>query len=317
MIQKLFTRLGRVYSFVMSLIVAAILGVTTWAFWGLYQDARLQGEFAKEGQLLSVTVDRAEHDQRTWRDILGNSAYLTFRYKGKAYTSRFVTDSTYVSDGDRIQLLYHPAYNALRQPRNDVRFDQSIRKSRLIGWTTIRSFTDENRLLLLCLILSAASFFLISGVIVTIVPIPFLQDIARLMLVAAVAVGAAFFTYDTYHYYQYYQRLKIDGREVAVRVMDTNRWSVGRGRGSRRTHWYRYEATIQYQAQERAIPISEADFETVKPNDTLKAYYNESVNDFMSINYGPDYWLVIVPAFFWLITILLIRSGFTSQPKKL
>jgi hypothetical protein len=65
------------------------------------------------------------------------------------------------------------------------------------------------------------------------------------------------------------------------------------------------------------IPISKDDFETVKPNDTLTAYYDESVNDFMSVNYPPDYWLVIVPAFFWLITILLIRSGFTSQQKKL
>ena len=313
MLQKLFTGLGRVYSFIMSLIVAAILAVTTWALWGLYQEVRLQGEFVKEGQLLSVTVARADHDQRTWRDILGNSAYLTFRYKGKGYTPRFVMDSTYVGEGARVQLLYHPVHDAFRQARDDVRFDQSTRKSRLIGWTTIQSFTNENRLLLLCLILSTASFFFISGVIVTVVPIPFLQDIARLLLVVAVAIGAAFFTYDTYQYYQYYQHLKTNGRVVAVRVLDTDQRSIGRGRGYRKTHWYRYEATIRYQAQERVIPISKDDFETVKPNDTLKAYYDESVNDFLSVNYGPDYWLAIVPAFFWLMTILLIRSGFTSQ----
>ena len=312
MFQKLLTTLGRVYSFIMSLVVAAILAVTTWAFWGLYQDVRLQTEFVKEGQLVSVTVDQAEHQQRTWRDILSNSAYLTFRHKGKDYTSRFVADTTYVGEGDRVQLLYHPAHDAFRQPRDEVNFDQSNRKSRLIQWTTIRSFTDENRLLLLCLLLSTASFFFISGVIVTIIPIPFLQDIARLLFIVALVVGAAFFTYDTYQYFNYYQHLKTSGHEVAVRVLDTDRRSIGRG-GSRRTHWYRYEATIRYQAQERVIPISEADFETLKPNDTLTAYYDESVNDFMSVKYGPDYWLVIVPAFFLLITILLIRSGFTSK----
>ena len=316
MFQKLLTGLGRVYSFIMSLIVAAILAVTTWAFWELYQDAQLQGQFVKEGQLLSVTVERAEHDQRIWRDILSNSTYLTFRHKGKDYTSRFVMDTTYVSEGDQVQLLYHPTYDAFRQPRNDVHFDQSARKSRLIGWTTIRSFTDENRLLLLCLILSTASFFLISGVIVTIIPIPFLQDIARLLFIVTLVVGSAFFTYDTYQYYQYYQHLKTDGREVAVQILDTDRKSLGRG-GSNRIHWYRYEATVRYRAQERVIPISETDFETVKPNDTLKAYYDESVNDLMSVNYPPDYRLGLGPAFLWFITILLVRSGFISQQKKL
>ena len=318
MFQKLLATLGRVYSFIMSLVVAAILAVTTWAFWGLYQDVRLQTQFVKEGQLVSVTVDRAEHEQRTWRDILSNSAYLTFRHKGKDHTSRFVADTTYVGAGDRVQLLYHPTHDAFRQPRNDVRFDQSTRKSRLIGWTTVRSFTNENRLLLLCLMLSTASFFFISGVIVTVIPIPFLQAIARLLFIVTLTIGAAFFTYDTYQYFNYYQHLKTNGRKIAVPVLDTDRRSIGRG-GSRRTysrtHWYRYEATIRYQAQERVIPISEADFETLKPNDTLTAYYDESVNDFMSVNYPPDYWQVLGPAFLWLITILLVRSGFTSMKR--
>ena len=315
MFQKLLIGLGNVYSFVMSLVVAAIFAVTTWAFWGLYQDARLQGEFVKEGQLLSITVDRVERKQRTWQDMLSNSTYLTFRHQGKEYTSRFVMDTSYVSEGDRVELLYHLAHDAFRQPRNDVRFDQSTRNSRLIGWTTIRSFSDENRLLLLCLMLSTASFFFISGVIVTVIPVPFLQDLARLLFIVALAVGSVFFTYDTYQYYRYYQHLKTNGREVAVRILDTDQRSLGPG-GSNRIQWYRYEATIRYQGQERVIPISETDFETVKTNGTLKAYYDESVSDFMSVNYPPDYRLVLGPAFLWLITILLVRSGFVSQQNK-
>lgn len=311
MFQKLFTTVGRVYSFLMSLIVAAILSVTTWAFWGVYEETKLQNQFAKEGQLLSVTVQQAEHKQRSWRDMLSNSAYLSFRYRGKDYTSRFVMDTTYVSEGDRVQLLYHPVYDAFRQARNDFHVEKSTRKSRLIGWTTLKTFSDENKLLLLCLILSTASFFFISGIIVTIIPIPFLQRTAQLVFSVALAIGAAFFTHDTYQYFRYYQHLKTNGREVAVRVLDTDRRTHGRG-GSSTTHWYDYEATIRYQQQERVIPISKADFETVKPNDTLQALYDESVNDLMSVSYGPDYWLVIVPAFFGLLTILLLRSGFVG-----
>ncbi len=312
MLQKLFAAIGRLYTFLMSLVVAAILGVTTWGFWGFYQETRLQNQFISEGKLLSVRIQQAEHQQRSWRDMLSNTAYLTFAYRGKTYNTRFVSDTTYVGEGDRVQLLYHPAYDAFRQPRSAIHFDQSTRKSRLIGWTTIRAFSDENRLLLLCIILSAASFFFISGVIVTLIPIPFLQGIARFALVVALAIGTVFFAYDTYQYFHYYQHLKTSGREVTVRVLDTDRRSLGRG-GSRRTHWYNYEATIRYQQQERVIAISQADFETLKPSDTLQAYYDESVNDFMSVTYGPDYWLILVPTFFGLLTILFLRAGFVSQ----
>ena len=315
MLQKLLTSAGRVYSFVISLVVAAILGVTTWACWGLYQEARLQRQFIREGQLLSVTVDQTDHKQRSWRDIFSNSAYLMFNYRGKAYTTRYVMDTAYVGAGDQVQLLYHSAYDDFRQPRTAVRFDRSTQKSRLIEWTSIRAFSDENRLLLLCLLLTTASFFLISGVIVTIIPVGFLQAIARLVLIVELIIAAIFFTYDTYQYYQYYQHLKTNGHEVTVQVLTTDRRAYGR---NARDDWpiYTYEATIQYQQQERVIPISEDEFEALKPKDTLKAYYDESANDFMSVDFPPNYWQVLGPAFFWLLSILLLRSAFKSQPEQ-
>ena len=308
MLQQLVSTLGRVYNFVISLIVAAVLGIVTWGFWQYYQDTRLQNRFVQEGQRISVLVDKGEQKHRSWRDMISNSTYLTFQYKGKAYTTRFVMDSGYVGSGDRVQLLYHPVYDAFRQPRNEIRYDQSNRKSRLVEWSTVRSFTDENKLLFLCIILTTASFFLIAGVMATIIPVGFLQDIARFVLMVELMIAAVFFTYDTYQYFQYYQHLKTNGHEVAVQVLDTRRKAVGNN--TRNTAWktYTYEATIQYQQQERVIPISEDDYETLKPKDTLKAYYDASVNDFMSVNYPPDYWLVAVPAFFLLISILLLRS---------
>lgn len=84
MLQQLFNTLGRVYSFTASLAVALVLSLATYAFWEYYQDVRLQNQFTREGQLTAVTVERAAQQQRTWRDALSHSTYLTFRYRQKS-----------------------------------------------------------------------------------------------------------------------------------------------------------------------------------------------------------------------------------------
>ena len=316
MLKELFTSLGRVFNFLISLVVAVILGFTTWAFWGVYQEALVQREFVKEGQLISVTVNQADHKQRSWRDIMGNSVYLTVEYKGKEYTTRYVRDTTYVSAGDRVQLLYHPRYDAFRQPGDEIHFDQSKRKSRLIDWTAIQFFSNENRLLFFCLFLSIATFFLISGVIATVLPVPFLQSLARFVFVATLFAAAVFFTYDAWREYQYYQHLKTNGQEISVRVLDTDRKS--RFRQSGRHDFYKlydYDATIRYQQQERVIPISEDDFETLKPNGSLKAFYDKSVDDFMSVDYSLGSSVVWGPLAIWLLFLVVIRPGITRTKK--
>lgn len=271
----------------------------------------------EEGQRLSVLVEKGEQKHRSWRDMISNSTYLTFQYRGKAYTTRFVMDSGYVGSGDRVQLLYHPAYDAFRQPRNVIHYDQSNRKSRLVQWSSVQSFTDENKLLFFCILLTSVSFFLLTGVIVTIVPLGFLQDIARLALIAELILAAIFFTYDTYQYFQYYGHLKANGHEVAVRVLDTYRRAVGNSSGKHNhSPLYTYEATIQYQQQERVIPISEDEYDTLKPNDSLKAYYDASLNDFMSVDYPPDYLKIVIPVFFLFISTLLLRSTIGSRQQK-
>ena len=316
MLQQLFNTLGRVYSFITSLAVAVVLALATYGFWDYYQDVHLQNQFAREGQLVAVTVDQASQKQQSWRDALSHSTYLTFRYRGKEYTTRYVMDSSYVGSGNRVQLLYHPAYDAFRQSRNDVRFDRSTRKSRLVDWTTIRTFTDENKLLLLCIMLGTASFFLATGVLATIMPVGFLQTIARLVLTVELLIATIFLTYDTYQYFHYYQHLKANGHEVAVRVLDTQRRLIGNNMKSTAWKSYTYEATIHYQQQERVIPISEDDFETLKPTDTLRAYHDEAVNDFMSVDYPPDYWQVVLPAFFGFLSILAVRSIVAGHHQK-
>jgi hypothetical protein len=319
MFHKLFTTLGRAYSFLISLIVSAILVVATWMFWGFYQDVMLQKKFAEEGQLRTVTITQAEYGQRSWRDILSNNAYLTFRDHGKTYTTRYVMGPDYVGSGDQVRLFYHPAYDSFKQPLPETHPTPSIRESRLVRWNVISTLSHENQLLLLCVVLATVSFFMVSGLIVSIVPIKFLQDIARVLVVLILLVVSVYFTYETYQYFQYYQHLKTNGHEVTVQVLTTDRhrkWHNSHSRHDLIGPVYRYQATVLYQRQKRIIAISQSDFETLKPGATLRTLYDESLNDLMSVGYPLDHWFLVVPVFFWVITLVLMRTGFVSRPKK-
>ncbi|ADB38033.1 hypothetical protein [Spirosoma linguale] len=302
MFRQIVTALGRLYSFVASVVVALLLGVATWGMWHYYRDVYVQDEFLKKGVATTVLVTQAEPQQRSWQDLFSNSTYLTVGYKGKAYSCRYVMDSGYVDTGDRVKLLYHSEYDAFRQAHAVLTFNESNRKSRLIGWSSIRDFTPLHRLLLLCLLLSAASFFFISGLVVCILPIPFLQTIARFILVVALGCAAVFYTYDIITYFRYYQQLKTAGHAISVPVLSTNRTTHGR-----KYSWYEYEATIQHRGRERVIPISEDEFDKATPASSMMVRYNASVDDLMSVGYTPTYGLMVVPLFFGLLVFLLIR----------
>ena len=321
MLRDMFAFLGRLYTMVLSVILAFILGFVTYGCWRMYEETKQQNRFANEGQLLTVTVNEEDYTQRSWRDMLGNSKYLSFRYQGKPYQVRYVTDTTFVGPGDRVQLLYHPDYDAFRQPGNgSLRFQRDTTKSRLINWSVVNSFSSESSWLMLCLVCSAAFFFYGSGVIVMLTGLTFLQSIARIMLVVILLGISGFLTYDSWMYYHYYQHLKANGHTVSVIVIDTDRTTQTGRRSSIKT--YTYRATIRYQQQKRIILISEDDYERLKPNDTLQAYYDESVNDFMSVDNPLDYWHFLAAAFFWLITaiigwnILFSQKSIKSLPTK-
>lgn len=318
MLKQLFNTVGRVLRFIGSLILAAIMVVVTWAFWGYYQDITLQKKFTQEGQLRTVTVNQATYNQQSWRDVLTNTAYLTFQDRGKTYATRYTVGPGYIGSGDRVQLYYHPDYDSFQQPFTETHPDVSARESRLVRWSMISTFRMENKLLLLCLVLTTVSFFLVSGVIVTLVPIPFLQVIARFLVMLIMLIVSVYFTYDTYEYFQYYQHLKTNSRDVSVQVLSTDRrrqWRSTHSRHDLTDPIYYYQATVQYENQKRIIAISQSDFKILKPGATLQALYDESFDDLMSANFPPNYWLLAVPIFFWIVTLVLVRASLMSRQK--
>ncbi|KAA9346403.1 hypothetical protein [Larkinella humicola] len=317
MLRELVVFLGKLYRLVVSLMVVALLAAVAWWFWHLYEDERLQNQFLKEGNVVEVQVAGVDATQRSYRDMLGNSRYITFPYRQKSYTIRVVFDTAWVSSGDHIRLLYHPQRDEFRQQQVDRKPGRV--ESRLVNWSSVRGFSKENKLLLGFLVVVTSLFFFAGGVLVSLTGWTFLQTIARLVLMAVLGIAAVFFTYDTWEYVQYYQHVKTNGKPMDVTVLDTDRHRVGRSTQRSSFAMYDYDAEFNYKAEKWIIPITEAEFETLKPNDKLRVLYDSSLPDFMSATYSGNYAQAIVPAFCWVLFLVVgwntvFKSSRKQQP---
>ncbi|GAB3907952.1 hypothetical protein GCM10028803_42650 [Larkinella knui] len=306
--------LGKLYQLVISLVVVAFLAVAAWFVWHLYEEERLQNQFLKDGKVVEVTVSDVDWSRHSYRDMLGNSNYLTFPYQQKTYQTRYVFDTAWVSPGDRIRLLYHPGRDAFLQQHVERKPGRVV--SRLVQWSSINGFSREYKLLVGFLAVATALFFFAGGVVVSITGWTFVQTVARFVLVLVLGIAALFFTYDTWEYFQYYRHVKTNGRPMDVTVLDTDRHRIGNSTRSSGFTQYRYDATFRYKPGERVVPITEDEYETTHPNDRLRVLYDESQDDFMSARYAGDYAQVIAPLFFWILVLVTGRNVFLKSEKK-
>lgn len=300
MLRDLFNFLGRLYNLVVSLILMALLAGATWLMWHFYQEEKLQNLFLEEGQRVQVQITEVDLAQRSWRDVFGNATYIKFPYQQKTYETRYGMDSAWVGTGDRVNLLYHPGRDEFRQPHTERKPDRTV--SRLVRWSSVNDFSLENKLLAGVLVLATALFFVASGAIVSLLPgLTFIQAIARMVLVVVLGVVAVFFSYDAAAYYRYYQHVKTNGRPLEVTVLETDRHRIGRSTRRSAFKSYRYDATCRFGKGKRTIPITEDEYEILKPNDRLTVLYDESLDDSMSATYPGNYWLYAAPVFFWIL----------------
>jgi hypothetical protein len=166
------------------------------------------------------------------------------------------------------------------------------------------------------LVVTTFLFFFGGGVLVSITGWTFIQLIARFVLVLVLGIAALFFTYDTWAYYQYYQHVKANGQSMDVTVLDTDRHRVGRSTRKELFVNYYYDATFRYRTDERVIPITEDEYETLKPKDKLRVLYDSSRDDFMSATYSGDYWQAVVPLIFWIFFLVTGWTIFLKPEKK-
>jgi hypothetical protein len=104
---------------------------------------------------------------------------------------------------------------------------------------------------------------------------------------------------------QYYGRLKANGRPVAVHVTGTDRAAYYR-RQSRYGKSYRYTARVQFNGQERVIPLEEAGYEALRPGDRLTVLYDPSLEDMMPVDYPMDSREFIALGFAWLVSLYFL-----------
>ncbi|RAK03276.1 hypothetical protein LX87_01398 [Larkinella arboricola] len=316
MLQDLFNFLGRLYSLVVTLILIAVIGGATWLMVFFYQEERIQNLFLKEGQLIRVSVADVDFGQRSWLDGVSNACYIRFSYGQKAYETRYVMDSTWVGAGDRVQLLYHPGRDEFRQPHTEPKPDHTV--SRLIRWSSANDFIQEYKLLGGVLVLATFLFFLVSGLVVSIFPeFTLIRSIARMVLIVVLGAVAVFFTYDAVAYYRYYQHVKTNGRPLEVTVLATDRHRLGRSTSNTVFRSYRYDATCRFAKGERTIPITEDEYETLKPNDRLAVLYDALLDDSMSATYSGNTGHYILPAFFWFLFLVFLWNLVFKPQKRL
>ncbi|MBC7920638.1 MAG: hypothetical protein H7Z75_06050 [Ferruginibacter sp.] len=312
---QLIRLLGRAYKIFWGLVVMAFLGVTAWLMWHGYQAERRQSQFRAEGRPITVEIDHTDRKPREVWDALGNFVYVGFAYRNQRYETRFVNDTLWLSKGDRIELRYHPRWNAFEQLKPTLKSNQTRVVSRLINWTVVREFKPENTLLAGFVIVVISLFFFGGGVLVSLTGWTIIQDIARLALIIALGAGALFFTYNAIQYYRYVDDLRTNGRDTDVVVLDTDRVSAGR-RSSWRT--YTYHATFRFQGRERVVLIEETDYERINSGDNrLTVRYAKALDDFIPVAYSPGLTQLIPPGFLWLLVILFTRNGSVNRHRRL
>ncbi len=304
MLKPFFNSVKAFVGLITLLLLAALTGFVAWGSWQLYENEKLSQQFFKEGIPVEVEVTDADRQAHSWYDQFTNPVYLTFNHQGHTYTTRFVQDSGWIAEGDRLTLLYHSKMDAFRQPGKQISFDSFGDCSRLINFTVAGMWSDERKWQLLAIGFTVFSLLLLSVVLGALVHLPWLKPLQRFIFVGLLLAGSLYITYSAWQYYRYYQKIKSDSREETVTIISTDYHA----RSRKSNWWFRYEARVQSGNQQKVIPIEKSDFEKLRPNDRLQVFHNSELNDMMPLNYSPDHSNIVVALFFWLLTVIFARK---------
>jgi hypothetical protein len=202
--------------------------------------------------------------------------------------------------------LYHAQLDDFRQPGNRFHFTRQNDRSRLIQFSITNMWSDERKWFMLSLAFSTVFFFILLGILNSIVQAPLLQHLGRFIIFGLVLCGTLYFTYNSWQYYNYYQKIKDNSSKLTTRVLSTNQHA----RSKRSNWWYRDDARVQYGNEQKMIPIEKEDYNKLRPNDQLPVLYNRELNDMMPENYTPDHSNLVVALFMWGLTIFFAWNNF-------
>lgn len=309
MLQSLLKGIGTVAGFIFLLLLTAIIGLLAWGSRLQYIEQQQYDQISTEGQRVTVRAEQVSRESRSWKDQFGNVAYLTFTWQHKPYTLRYKQDTTWLSEGDRVELFYHAGTDAFRQPRAHSSFKENSNQSRLIGFSIVSMWNDGRKWLAAWIGLTCVFVLLLSGLLATLTGLSVIRTAGRFVFIGMLLAGVVYITYNTWQYYRYYNQLKSGSREETVQVLSTYRRST-----SRRSNWfYTYEATVQHGKQERVIPIGEDEYKMLKPGAPLQVYYNSQLHDMMSVTHRPDHSNLFLTVFVWFLLIFFTRQQWMKK----
>ncbi len=296
---------------VIMLIFGIIIGLFVWGSWQLHENEKLSQQYIVEGQPVVVKITAADRQNRTWYDWLSNPVYITFKYHNHSYTTRYQPDSGSVNEGERLALLYHSQLNAFRQPGKRIHFARQNDRSRLIQFSVTNMWSDERKWFMLSLAFSTIFFFILLGIMNSMVQVPFLQHLGIFIITGLVLCGALYFTYNSWQYYNYYQKIRDNSSKLTTTVLSTDYHAR-----SKRGNWrHTYDARVQYGNEQKMIPIEKEDYNKLRPNDQLPVLYNRELNDMMPENYTPDHSNLVVAVFMWCLTVFFTWNNFFRRKR--
>jgi hypothetical protein len=309
LIVSFFKFLGRLYGILLSIIISILLGFVCYGFWDYYKDSVELERFQQEGTLVKVKVDSMTQKPVKWMDYLGNTGYIHFHHQGKNYTSRFLIDTIFPSEGTEVRLLYHSEEGRFRQQKAQFHYTTNPRYSKLIKWSVVNTFNEKNKLLFACLFITASFVIYSSGTLVRITNLEFIRVIGRLVFGVLIILGGLFLIYDSWIYYRYYNHIKTHGEVLELPLVKSTEIVHRPKRGH--VYWYSYTGTVIFKGVDKTIAIDKDDYEQIKPGQKMHVYYDSSLDDMMSIRNPLDYRHFLVVVF-----VLVMCFGFLFVNRK-
>ena len=293
-------KLRNILLFLGQIVLIVFIGFVDLEVWRAYKEEKRTTLFEQEGRPVGITIDQVTHEKQTWKDYIGNSKYIGFLYRGKAYKIRYVQDTLFVMEGTRLSLLYHEGLDEFRQPRRLSHGRPIYRTSRLVNWTLLNVFSIANRYLFFCVALSIVLYLMVSGMAANLTGSRRLTAFNNVFIPLVFFAGALYVTVEAWEYYAYYRQVKSGAGQLAVPVVSLDKNSRFKYQHSDDV-WkvYDYTALVHYQKEDRIIPISEKDYETISPGGNIDVYYNERLDDMISVNYTTDWIALGFVLFVW------------------
>ncbi len=301
--------------FVLHLILTVMFAFLTWIFWGLYHQEKLSYEFQQQGKPVTITVNGYNDAKKNWTDYLGNIKYISFTYKGKTYNTRYTQDSVFVTEGTKLTLLYNPSSDAFRQPSKEI-YSSKNNESLLIGWTGVALLSPLHKSLLSFLLVALAFFFLLAGLLARIPGLYVITSVAGFVFSVLLLAGVVYVSYDAFNYYRYYHHIKNTGEKQQVTVLDKDVYYLYNDNGNNGNFdpfRYVYTATVDFKNNDRTIPVSLHDYNSLQKGSRLNVYYDTTLNDMMAADYSINPSIFIFSALLWLITIIILSKRFRRK----